>query len=101
MLRIAKCRGRLLSCARPRNQPIAPIIPPGSVVRLRRGEPCLSFDRKLLVKEELGLAVAWRVDDALDMTAGAQDEFSPPAQQPRRRIACLPRGDVVGGAADD
>src|ERR1019366_9416098 len=40
--------------------------------------------------------VAGRIDEALDMAAGAEHEFDSSAEHPRRTIAPAPGADMVG-----
>ena len=56
--------------------------------------------RAVFTGHEARLGIAGRVEDALDMPAVGQHELDLAAEQVRRAVAGLPRGDVVGSAGD-
>ncbi len=56
--------------------------------------------RAVSASHEARLWVAWRVEDALDVAAVGQHELDLAAEQVRRAVARLPRGDVVRSAGN-
>src|SRR5262249_33712221 len=90
--------------APPPGRPPRPLFPPGS--RARPGgppapPPLLWIGVQLLRPDEvLGLRVARRVDDRLDVAARAEDERPLAAEEARRAVDRLPGRDVVGHCPD-
>src|SRR5882672_8057082 len=81
--------------------PLEPVVPPRSGMRRRRLEPLLGREREVGIEKVLRLGVSRRVDDALDVTARAQDESHRSAQHLARLVARRPRRDVIRDARDD
>src|SRR5262249_8447604 len=80
-------------------QPLGPVRPPRAAVRLARGEPRLRVGDELVVGEVARLGGGRRVDQRLDVSAAAGEENLVAAEELRRAVAGVPRGDVVGERA--
>src|SRR6266581_346559 len=93
-------RGRLLG-ARAGEQPSFPILPPTTTVPGGPSIPGLRINRLLGIGKKGRLRVAGRVENALDVPTGTQDEFALAAQQPTGAITGLPRRNVVGCPGKD
>src|SRR3990167_11392956 len=91
---------RFLAGAGAFGQPLLPVQPPGVGVLGRTCLPVFRLARQFRVGHVATLGVARRVEDALDMPAVGQDELALAAEQVGRLVACLPGGDVVGGAGE-
>src|SRR5215831_16140578 len=67
---------RLAALAGTSHDPVQPVIPPGSGLRLRARQPLVSTLGMVATGEELRLGVPGRIDDALHVAARAQDELA-------------------------
>src|SRR5262249_11836227 len=94
MERAAQLGRRRRRRARALAQPRRPMVPPRAALLARALEPAVLVGFVGVADEELRLLVAGRIDDRLNMAARALDEGAAAAEQARRAIAGLPRGDV-------
>src|SRR6266498_1131005 len=95
----AEVEGRLLLVARAFRKPRQPVVPPAALVR-----GCVVFPgqrvgrRRARPGQVHRLLVAGRVDDGLDVAAGAEHELATPAEQLGGLVRAVPRDAVVGRA---
>ena len=77
------------------------MLPPRAGLFVCSGQPLVRVRWQVLIAEVLRLRITRRIQDALDMTAGGQDELALTTQHPGRRVARFPWCDVVGHAGED
>src|SRR6266536_1538793 len=73
----------------PRSDPVGPVLPPGAVLALRGGAPCLRAGRVVLPGDMPGLRPG-RVDDSGYVPAAAQDVAHVAAEQVGRHVGRRP-----------
>src|SRR6476646_2636260 len=81
---------RLLLVARSLGDPRCPVLPPGSGPLLGLRQPFVGVARRLRTGEEMGLRIAWRIDEARDMPGIAEHEPAAAGHQLRRLVAASP-----------
>src|SRR5271166_2773153 len=94
-------RGRGPLLARSLGEPVPPGWPPRALLLRGAGHPGIRLMREVRIAEERRPLGARRVDNALNVSARAEDEFATTAEDVCRRVARVPGSDMVGDTGYD